>query len=134
MPSAFWRFAAVGGVNTAVYYSTYLGLWRLLPYAIAHVVATGLALCGSYVLNCRFTFGVPPGLRTFALFPLSGAVNAALSTAAVCLLVEFAALDPRIAAALGGLLTTPVTFLVSRGVLTGRLRPAVAEEAPWSRW
>lgn len=132
MSSAFWRFAAVGGVNTAVYYSTYLGLWRLLPYVLAHLLATGLAMCGSYVLNCRYTFGVPSGLRTFALFPLSTVANAALSTAAVCVLVEFVALDPRVAAVVAGLLATPVTFLVSRGVLTGRFR-TVAEEQAWSR-
>ena len=118
----FARFAAVGLLNTAVHYLVYLPLWCVLPYLVAHLVAVTSATLCSYYLNCRFTFGVPPTARRLLLYPLSNLANIVLSTAAVSLLVELLGVDSRVATLLGGIAAVPVTFLVSRAVLTGGSR------------
>lgn len=115
--STFGRFVAVGAVNTGVHYAVYLVAWLLVPYLVAHVLATAGAMSVSYLLNCRFTFRVRPRVRTFLLFPASNATNLAASAAAMWLLVEVAGIHPLVSTVLGGLLATPATYLVSRLIL-----------------
>ncbi|GAA2789206.1 GtrA family protein [Saccharopolyspora taberi] len=114
------RFAAVGAANTGVHCAVYLGLWTLLPFVVAHVIATAVAMICSYVLNCRFTFGVVPAARSFALYPVCGLATLGLSTAAVGVLVAGFGVSPVVAPILGGLLVLPVTFTLSRAALTHR--------------
>lgn len=123
----FARFALVGGVNTVVHYAVYLALWLVLPYLGAHLVAVTAAMSCSYVLNCRFTFRVRPTLGKLLLYPASNVVNIAVSTLAVCVLVEAFAVDSRIATLLGGIAAIPATFVVSRLVLVGALDPSRRE-------
>ena len=114
------RFAAVGAANTAAHYAVYLALWAVLPFVVAHLFATATAMLCSYVLNCRFTFGVVPAARTLALYPLCNIATLALSTTAVSVLVAGFGVSPAIAPIVGGLVVLPVTFLLSRAALTKR--------------
>ncbi|WP_406691702.1 GtrA family protein [Saccharopolyspora sp. ID03-671] len=115
--SQFGRFALVGGANTSVHWAVYLGLWLVLPYLLAHVLATAAATLCSYALHCRFTFRVPPTGRSLLLFPLSSLALLVVSTAAVALAVSVYGIDPRLAPLVGFALV-PVTFLASRAALT----------------
>lgn len=115
------RFALVGGANTAVHCTVYLALWLLVPYLLAHLVATVAATLCSYLLNCRFTFEVAPNRRTLLLFPLSNLAVIGLSTAVVAVSVAVFDVDSRLAPVAAGLVVVPVTFLLSRAVLTERL-------------
>ncbi|MBB5156712.1 GtrA family protein [Saccharopolyspora phatthalungensis] len=119
--SELLRFALVGGVNTAVHCTVYLALWLLLPYLPAHLIATVVATVCSYLLNCRFTFGVVPNRRTLLLFPLSNLAMIGLSTAVVAASVEVFGVDPVLAPIAAGLVVVPATFLLSKAVLTERL-------------
>ena len=60
---SFVRFAAVGGVATAVNYGTYVILIHnfdnLYP-AIAYVLAFCVSIACNFVLSSYFTFGVKP--------------------------------------------------------------------------
>ncbi|QIZ36926.1 GtrA family protein [Saccharopolyspora sp. ASAGF58] len=112
------RFCLVGVANTAVHYAIYIALWFVVPYLVAHLVAASVAMAVSYLLNCYYTFRVPPTLLKFLLYPLSNLTNLALSAAAVYTLVEYAGVDSRIATFAGGVVAVPATFLVSRFVLT----------------
>lgn len=113
----FGRFVLVGVLNTLVHYLVYVVAWLLVPYLVAHVLATTVAMSASYLLNCRYTFRVRPRLRTFLLYPASNITNLAISAAAMWLLVEIAGVHPLVATVLGGLLATPATYLVSRLIL-----------------
>ncbi|MBE9375342.1 GtrA family protein [Saccharopolyspora sp. HNM0983] len=127
----FARFVVVGVVNTVVHYLVYLVAWQLVPYLVAHVLATTVAMSASYLLNCHFTFRVRPRLRTFLLYPASNATNLAISTTAMVLLVELAGVHPLAATLLGGLLATPATYLVSRLILAAPNRtPSAPPEDP----
>jgi putative flippase GtrA len=114
------KFGVVGVVNTGVYYGSYLLLRLLVPYFAAHLVALAVAMVASFFLNCYWTFRTSPTWRKFALFPLTNITNYVMITVGVVVLVEWLRVDPRIAPLLAAVAAIPVTFLLSRRVLTGR--------------
>jgi putative flippase GtrA len=127
------RFAVVGGINTVVYYALYLLLRSAIPYLAAHLFATFIAMAGSFFLNCYWTFRTRPTWRKFALFPLTNATNYVLTTVGVIVLVEWFGMDERPAPLIAALAAIPVTFVLSRLVLTDthgfeQAAPAVAED------
>jgi putative flippase GtrA len=113
------RFVAVGVLNTADYYATFLLLDRVTWYLLAHALAFALSSCGSFFLNCRFTYRVRPTWRKFMLFPLTVGVNFAVTTAALALLVQAWGVPPSLAAISAAMFAVPFTFLLSRRVLKG---------------
>jgi len=124
-----WRFAVVGVLNTGVYYACYLPLHTVVHYLVAHVLATAVALVGSFLLNCLWTFRTRPTWRKLALFPLTNAVNYVMTTAGVLVLVEWFSVDERIAPLIAAVAAIPATFLLSRSVLIGSGRSAGAPAA-----
>jgi putative flippase GtrA len=113
------RFAIVGLVNTGVYYVSYLLLRLLVHYLVAHLLAILVAMVVSFFLNCLWTFQTRPTWRKFALWPLTNATNYLMTTVGVVLLVEWLRVDQRIAPLIAAAAAIPVTFLLSRKVLTG---------------
>lgn len=117
------RFGVVGLVNTGVYYGFYLVLRLVLPYLAAHLLSLAVAMLTSFLLNCYWTFRTRPTWRKLALFPLTNAASYLMITVGVVVLVEWLGVDPRIAPLAALLLAVPVTFLLSRTILTGRKAP-----------
>lgn len=118
------RFAVVGVVNTAVYYGLYLGLRAAIPYLAAHLIAIFIAMVGSFFLNCYWTFQTLPTWRKFALFPFTNATNYVVTTLGVFVLVEWFGVDERWAPLIAAVAAIPITFVLSRWVLTGAHRPS----------
>ncbi|MGY1746380.1 GtrA family protein [Blastococcus sp. SYSU D00695] len=116
------RFVVVGAVNTGVYYGVYLLLQSVLHYVAATVLALAVAMVCSFFLSCYWTFRTRPTWRKFALFPLTNATSYLLTTLGVVVLVEWAGVDRRVAPLLAALAALPVTFLLSRWVLTAHVR------------
>lgn len=114
------RFAVVGVANTVTYYVTYLVLVRVLPYLAAHVIAFSVAMVGSFLLNCRFTYRTRPTWRKLLLYPLTVAANFVITTVGVGLLVELVGMDERVAPLVAAVAAIPLTFLATRSVLLGR--------------
>lgn len=114
------RFAVVGFINTGVYYGFYLLLRMVVPYLAAHLIATGIAMVGSFFLNTYWTFQTKPTWKKFAIFPLTNLTNYVVSTVGVVLLVEFARMDERIAPLVAAVVAIPVTFFLSRKILLER--------------
>ena len=117
---AFW-FGVVGFINTGVYYSCYLLLHIVVPYLLAHVLATLVAMTCSYFLNCRITFKTRPRWRTFLLFPLSNLANFVITTVGMRVAVEWAGADERWAPLPVSLVAIPITYVVTHHVMVGRL-------------
>ncbi|MGH3329950.1 MAG: GtrA family protein [Nocardioidaceae bacterium] len=126
--SRILRFAAVGAVNTGVYYGCYLALRLVLPYLVAHVVAFLVAMVGSYFLNCYVTFHIRPHWRSFALFPLSNAANFTITTVGMRLMVGWLGVDERIAPVPVALVAIPITYVVAHHIMLGRLTDPYREE------
>jgi putative flippase GtrA len=118
MAGRMLRFAAVGVVNTAIYYGLYLLLQTAVPYMAAHVAATFVAMACSYLMNCWLTFHVRPSWRTFALFPLSNATSFCITTITLPLAVEWMGVDQKLAPLLVGVLAIPATYVVAQLILT----------------
>ncbi|MGY1662171.1 GtrA family protein [Geodermatophilus sp. SYSU D00705] len=114
------RFAVVGVVNTGVYYGSYLLLRTVVHYLAAHLCAIAVAMVVSFFLNCYWTFHTRPTWRKFALFPLTNATNYVMTTVGVVVLVEWFGMGERIAPLVAAAAAIPVTYLLSRRVLSGR--------------
>ena len=115
------RFGAVGVINTGIYYGCYLLLRTAIPYVVAHLCASAVAMVCSYFLNCLITFRTPPRWRTFLLFPLSNAANVLVTTAGLPVAVQWFNLDERIAPLPVALTAIPITYVVAHTVMVGGL-------------
>ncbi|KUG55685.1 polysaccharide synthesis protein GtrA [Serinicoccus chungangensis] len=118
------RFVVVGVANTAVYYLLYRLLLLGMPYVAAHLLAWSGAVVFSFLANSLFTFGVRPTWRRFLAYPATTLVNLAFTTVGSVLLVEAVGLDERYATLVMGVAAVPVTFLLTRTVLTAGREPA----------
>ncbi|WP_418958636.1 GtrA family protein [Streptomyces tritici] len=114
----FASFAAIGLVNTAVYYGLYAALNVPLPYLAAHAVAYTAAFVGSFLLNSYVTLRTRPTWRAFARYPLSGAVNVVGSGVLLHLAVSRLGMGENLAALAAGIAVTPLTFLLARWAIT----------------
>ncbi|WP_434600410.1 GtrA family protein [Streptomyces sp. A5-4] len=111
------RFALVGVVNTGTYYGCYLLLLPWLPYVVAHVLAFGISMTGSFFLNCRFTYNTRPTWRKFLLFPLTNAANFVITTGGVYLLVDVLHHGSTYAPLIAASAAIPITFVLSRTIM-----------------
>lgn len=118
--SALARFLAVGVANTLVYYLVYRLLLLGLPYLPAHLLAFGVGIVFSFFANSLFTFRVRPTWRRFLVFPTTTLANLLLVTLGSVLLVERDWVDERWATLLMTVAAVPITFLLTRLVLTSR--------------
>jgi putative flippase GtrA len=84
-------FALVGVVNTVVDYGVFLAGYYLLglPLIPANVLAWLVAVSGSYVMNCYFTFAAESGRqlrwRAYGTFVASGIAGVITNTAVLVL-------------------------------------------------
>ncbi|GGX14274.1 GtrA family protein [Streptomyces chryseus] len=110
----FAAFAAIGVVNTAVYYAVYASLNIWLPYLVAHGVGYAVSVVGSFLLNSYVTLRTKPTWRAFVRYPLSGAANVVGSGILLYVAVSRLHLPENISALGAGVLVTPLSFLLAR--------------------
>lgn len=123
MKTQFWqvvRFGLVGLVNTGTFYLLYLVLHPYMAYFAAFTLAFGIGMVGSFFMNTYFTYRTRPTWKKFLLFPLPNITNYLVQSAGVTALVQWVGVDDRIAPLLAAVAAIPVTFVLSRLVLTGK--------------
>lgn len=123
------RFVLAGLVNTAASYLFYLLLLRLVPCAVSYTLAYAAGVGLSYVLNSRWVFREPVGLKKAIRWPVVCAVQYLLSTGLLCVAVDVFHVDPRVAPLPAVALTVPVTFMLSRLTLRGKQGETLAAAA-----
>jgi putative flippase GtrA len=116
----FFKFGVIGVINTGTFYALYLLLHSWLPYYPAYVIAFLISMVGSFFLNTYFTYRTKPTWRKFLLFPLTNLTNFVVTSVGVFVLVEWFQVDERIAPLLAAVVAIPVTFVLSRRILTHR--------------
>ncbi|MFI5494286.1 GtrA family protein [Actinoplanes sp. NPDC051859] len=114
------KFAVVGVINTGTFYALYLALHSWLPYYPAFVIAFLISMVGSFFLNTYVTYRTRPTWRKFLLFPLTNLTNFVVTSVGVFVLVEWFGVNERIAPLAAAMAAIPVTFLLSRRILTHR--------------
>jgi putative flippase GtrA len=130
MSTQLWqvsKFALVGVVNTGTFYALYLLMHGILPYYPAYVIAFLGSMVGSFFLNTYITYRTRPTWRKFLLFPLTNLTNFVVTSVGVVVLVEWFGVGERIAPLLAAAAAIPVTFVVSRRILTRHDERAVVE-------
>ena len=113
------RFIVAGGSTTAFSYALYAALLFAdiaagLAYGIAYVAGIGWA----YVVNSRWVFKTPMTLAGLLKFPAVYVVQALASFALFHLLHGILRLDSLLVPLLVAAITIPLTYLISRHILT----------------
>ena len=116
--SHYFRFLVMGVLNTIATFSIYVVLKTVLDYQIAYLLAYVSGIVFAYFMNALFVFKKRVSLSTFIRFPLvyvaqyiAGAVLLELFVRVLGLSVTFAPLFVII-------LTLPLTFFLSRFLLS----------------
>ncbi|UXR77543.1 MULTISPECIES: GtrA family protein [unclassified Staphylococcus] len=117
------RFVIVGGINTVNYYIVYLILLHIfhIQYLISHLVGFVVAFVISYYLNCYFVYKVKPTLKKFFAFPFTQVVNMSVQTLLIYVFVDVFNFNESIAPFVGLIVTIPITYLLSKYILTNRI-------------
>lgn len=125
-----FRFILTGGFNTFNYYLMYLILFEYikLPYIYAHVSAFLYSAFCSFFITTMYTFGERPTVRRLIAFPITFIPNLVISTLGTMILVDNQILSETYASLIAMFLAIPITFVVSKLVITGKLKQVKAEE------
>lgn len=115
----FTRFIIVGVLNTICYYLVYLLFYQLadVHYLVSHWIGTIISMIFSFFLNSYFTYGVRPTWRKFFQFPLTQAVNIAVSSVLVYIFVEGFGWSGTVAPILAVFFTVPITFVITSKIM-----------------
>ena len=116
----FNRFVFFGAVNTALTYVIYLGCLTFIPYQASYTVSYGTGIFTSYCLNSRFVFCKPIVIKKALQYPVVYVTQFLIGIALLTVLVDTLRFDERLASPIVILLSVPVTFALSRFVITRR--------------
>ena len=122
MSREFARFLVAGGINTALTYALYLVLLEPLGYLSAYSVAYVVGIVLSYFLASRFVFRTATSIASFFKYPLVYLAQYLVGSVVLWACVEWAGVKKEIAVLAAVAATIPVTYLVSRIILSPRRR------------
>lgn len=114
------KFIFTGFINT-VHNALWLYLFDKqlrINYSLAFTLAFIIAMVGSFFLNSYFTFKTRPTIKKFLQFPITVLPNYLISIIGQRILVEKLNWDSYISGLLASLIAIPLTFLVTRYILT----------------
>ncbi len=121
------RFLVVGGVNTGITYGLYcvLVFWWHPQLAWLTVFLLGLAL--GFYGHTRLVFNGRLGHRKAVGYALLQLLLYALSSAMIYIAMHLAGLGPRVAAGVAIVINVPISFLLSRWILSDRPAPTASQ-------
>lgn len=119
MPRAPLAYLIGGGLNTALSFGMYLVLVRFLDYQAAYLFAYIAGIFSSYWINSVFVFRTPMSLKGMLKFPVVYLFQYVASAVLLWLLVEQLGMNKAIAPLIVTAVLLPLTFLLSRFVLSG---------------
>ncbi|MFD2331442.1 GtrA family protein [Cohnella sp. GCM10020058] len=114
------KFVLVGLINTFTTYFVYLGFLHYLPYIAAYSISYGFGIIISYFLNSLLVFKEKLSWKSFFKFPLIYVVQYGLNTLLLYIFVHHLMIHERIALLVSIIITTPLTFLLSRWIIKSR--------------
>jgi putative flippase GtrA len=116
--SEFVRFLIAGTANTLLIYLLYLLLLLVANYETAYSVSYLAGIILAYWLATRYVFRTAWSWRQFVRFPSVYLVQYLSGLALMLLFVEYFAIDARIAPWIIVAVQVPMTFLLSKRIVT----------------
>lgn len=113
------RFIVFGTLNTAIAYTLYLGLLRLVPYPAAYTGSYVLGIFISYWLNAQFVFREKLRLRAATAYPAVYVIQYLFSMAMLYLLVQLCGVSEVVAPFIVAVCAIPLTYLMGRFIIKG---------------
>ena len=117
----FSKFIFFGVVNAALSYVIYVILVFFLAYPTAYTIAYLAGIFISYYLNSRFVFKSEMRLTKAMQYPVVYIVQYVIGISLLYLLVELCEINKVIAPVFVVIVTIPVTFVLSRFIIKGRV-------------
>jgi len=124
------RFLLSGASTTIVSYAIYLVLLQWMPYVFAYSIAYVAGIVWSYFANTLFVFRRAPSVTRAALFPLVYLAQYVVGTLLLILLVDVLGFSKTLAPLAVIVLTLPLTYVLSRHVITADLARTSRQQAP----
>ncbi|MDP3560392.1 MAG: GtrA family protein [Legionellaceae bacterium] len=112
------RFIIAGSINTVIAYLLYLAFLTVATYNVAYTLSFMLSVIVSYLLNLFFVFRTKISLKTSLQFPLVYVFQFALGVSTLNFLINVLHIRPQIAPLLVVIISTPITYVLIRLVLT----------------
>ena len=114
----FIKFACIGGLNTLITYALYYALSFYLSYQISFLISYIAGIVISYVLNSKLVFKQRNTLRGFFLYPLVYIVQYGVCALLLHFIIVTHIIDPKIAPLLITILLLPLTYIMSKVILS----------------
>ncbi|MEO7013310.1 MAG: GtrA family protein [Dokdonella sp.] len=114
------RFLLGGASTTAFSYAVYLLLLLWLPYLVAYSVAFVAGVAWSYFANTLFVFRRRPTITRALAFPIVYLAQYLAGSLLLVVLIDYARVPETFAPLVVVVLTLPLTYVLSRWVITAR--------------
>lgn len=114
------RFLMGGGANTLATYGLYWLLLVIVAPQIAYAISFAIGVALSYVLNLRFVFRKRHSIKKMALFPLIYMIVYLVGAGALHIAIRYLEVHAGFAPLLSIASTLPISFLLTRWLLTDR--------------
>ena len=119
MGEEFARFLVGGVGNTLATYALYLALLTILDYRLAYTAAYASGILLAYWIGLRFVFRERGSWSKLRRFPLVYGAQYILGVAVVVAVVDGLGVPASLGPVAAVAVSIPVTFLLSRWILTG---------------
>ncbi len=116
--SQFVKFVGVGSINTIVTYVLYLLLLLTANYRVSYTIAYLFGIGLSYWLNLKFVFQAKGSKKKIVLFPLVYFVQYVFGMLILYVAIDTFNISEKIAPILVIILTVPLTFVLTKIILT----------------
>ncbi len=116
----FILFFIAGIINTLTTYLVYIFLLSIIPYTYAYSITFGFGIIISYCLQVIFVFKVEFSFFKMLSFPLVYVPQYFLGLGVLYICVKVYLFEPWISGVIVIIVTLPITFILSRFVLSNK--------------
>lgn len=114
------RFIITGGINTIVTYAVFFVLSFALISQISYTISYFLGILLSYVLNTVFVFRSDFSAKKLFQFPMVYLIQYVYGVITLTIITDYFSISPRIAMIFVIITSIPLTYVLSRWILTRR--------------
>ncbi|MFF2480866.1 GtrA family protein [Paenibacillus sp. NPDC058071] len=115
------RYVIAGMLNTAITYLSYILMLLFVPYSIAYLISYLLGILFSFFINSKMVFQTKMTLWKLIQYPLVYVAQFLLGLFLLYLFIDKLSMNNKIAPLIVTIVSLPVTYFVSKFILSGKL-------------